>query len=317
MRKKAPVVVFAYKRLDKLKEVLSSLENAKYADETELYVFADGYKSDKDKDDVIAVQNFLSIYEKNDKFKKVEVYVSKNNKGLANSIISGVTDIINRYGRVIVLEDDIVVSGDFLIFMNDALDFFENNKKIWSIGGGSPDISKLCNYDKDIYCWYRIQSWGWASWSDRWEKINWDADYFAEFIKSPRIQYMFSRGGLDLCEMLWGQYNGRCDSWAIRSSYAECVNNMYTILPKYSRVRNIGEDGKGTHGGDIPYIGDDIIELDVPLKMEDVELDEELDKKLWKFYSFPYWANGFQYLRTVLAIYYYILKMIFSNKVDR
>src|SRR5699024_3409085 len=105
---------------------------------------------------------------------------ASTNKGLANSVISGVTKVIDKFGKVIVIEDDLISSTDFLSYMNNALEFYEMNKSIWSISGYNIPIDIPSNYKHDVYLSYRGCSWGWATWKNRWNQTDWSVkDYDA------------------------------------------------------------------------------------------------------------------------------------------
>lgn len=127
----------------------------------------DSFKSEIDKQDVIDVRQSIKNIRG---FKSIKIFESKKNKGLANSIIDGVNLIINNYRKAIIIEDDLIVSEHFLNYMNRALDFYKNNKNIWSISGYSPLLPCLKRYKQEIYLSLRSSSWGWATWLNRCNK---------------------------------------------------------------------------------------------------------------------------------------------------
>ena len=238
----APIIIFTYRRqIDKLIESL--LKNDLSA-QSELYIFSDGYKSDIDKKDVLDVRNSLKLI---NGFKKINIQEYDKNNGLARSVIDGVTSIINKYERVIVLEDDLVVSENFLNYMNEALEFYENSENIWSISGYTPTFECLKDYNHDVYLSLRASSWGWATWKNRWEKIDWEIKDWNIFRSDEKAIQAFNKGGNDLFKMLEIQMLGKIDSWAIRWCYSQFRNNAFTIYPRESKIVNIGFDEKGTH----------------------------------------------------------------------
>ena len=162
-------------------------------------------------------------------------------------MITGVTEIINEKGKVIVVEDDLITSPQFLTFMNDALDFYEDEKKIWSISGYQFPFELPETYTKSVYAAYRSSSWGWATWKDRWETIDWEVKDYSSYKYNPLRIAKFCKGGTDLDKMLRYQMQGKIDSWAIRWCYNQCKQDKYTIYPVKSLVNNIGTDGRGTH----------------------------------------------------------------------
>lgn len=240
----SPILLFVYNRPEHTRKTIETLKKNFLAKESELIIFSDGPKNEKDKNSVEVVRKIIKNIEG---FKNIEVKESVNNKGLAKSIISGVTEIINKKEKVIVLEDDLITHPYFLTYMNEALDFYENNSRIWSISGYCPPIKIPENYDKDVFLFPRASSWGWATWKNRWDLNDWEIKDFDTFIKNKKLQKEFNIGGEDMSEMLKSQIEGEIDSWAIRWCYNQFKNNMYTVFPVKSYVDNIGTDGSGTH----------------------------------------------------------------------
>ena len=245
----APVVLFVYKRYEHTEKVLKSLNKNLLAEESELFIFCDGARAEKDKADVEKTREVVRNFISNNSFKNVDVRFSEKNSGLATSVINGVTEIINKYGNVIVLEDDLITTKDFLVYMNSALDFYKNNKKIWSISGFSFFDPETIDYPHDIYMGYRGCSWGWATWKDRWDLVDWKVSDYNKFKINPFMRHKFTISGNDMPGMLDKQMKGFISSWAIRWCYQQNKLKMYTVFPKYTKIQNIGTDGSGTHSG--------------------------------------------------------------------
>lgn len=242
----APLIVFVYKRVDTTKECLKRVNTNILAEKTDLFIFSDGPKTSEDANSVNEVRGFLHEFVNNNNFKSVTLYESKSNKGLANSIIEGVTKIIEEYGRVIVLEDDLYATPDFLQYMNGALDYYSTKEKIWSIAGYGYKLKALNDYKESIYLAYRGSSWGWATWKDRWESIDWTASSYGHFSYYLRERTRFARGGNDLPSMLKAQMNGKIDSWAVRWCFSQSIQDKYTVYPVATKIENHGF-GVGTH----------------------------------------------------------------------
>ena len=147
----APVVLFVYNRLDHTMNVIESLANNLLAKETDLYVFSDAAKTEKGLDVVNAVREYIRKTDWRENFQKVTIVEAKQNKGLAKSIIGGVTEILEKYGKVIVVEDDLVLSPYFLQYMNGALDYYKDVEDVWSISGYSFPMKSLKNYPHDVF----------------------------------------------------------------------------------------------------------------------------------------------------------------------
>lgn len=279
----APVVVFTYNRPELLKDTLDSLEKNDLAGETELFLFSDGFKSDDDCEAVMRVHEVIERFEKNNTFKSIYVQKSKENKGLKNSIVSGVSAVMDRYGKAIVVEDDLVVAHNFLKFMNDSLDYYENDSKIWAIGGCSFGISKpLKEYKHDVYASYRTCSWGWASWADRWERVDFDMGWYEDFIEDKVLQKRVALAGEDIIDTIKAQHEGILDTWDAQWAYQQCADNQYTILPRCSLVVNNGFQG-GTHfSGATKDKWNITLDDNFSYSLEHVEIDERLMKKFRK-----------------------------------
>ena len=243
---RAPLVIFAYNRKEHLQKTIEALSANIGIEETEVYIFSDQFGRKEEQEKTEAVRSYLGELEKNHSFEELHVKYAAEHKGLAASVILGVTEVIERYGRVIVVEDDLYTSKDFLNYMNQALDYYEK-ESIWSISGYSFPMKSLEQYPHDIFYSYRACSWGWATWKDRWNMVDWEVKDFWEFVKDRKRIRKFNRGGTDLTNMLCEQMEGKRDSWAIRWCFAQSRQDMPSIYPKSSRVVNLGFDGSGSH----------------------------------------------------------------------
>ena len=243
----APLVLFVYNRADHVKQCLDAINENYLIDNTEFYIFSDGPKDNNDCDRVNEVRTVLREFENHNGFKEVHITEAKTNKGLAASVISGVTSVIEEYGKVIVIEDDLITSKDFLKFMNEGLGYYQDDAKIWSVAGYTPSLKCLQNTNVDVWFSDRAESWGWATWIDRWNSIDWAVSDYDSFRSSPTRVKRFKKCGYNLPELLDKQMNGQIDSWAIRFCYEQFKQNKYTVIPTKSRVLNIGFDGTGTH----------------------------------------------------------------------
>lgn len=244
--KYAPVVLFVYNRVDHVKHVIRHLAQNKLAKESDLYIFSDGPKENSI-NAVQEVRKYIKSIQVAECFQNVVIKESEQNLGLANSIIGGVSEIIKKYKRVIVIEDDVLTTTDFLTFMNDSLDFYENSNNIWSIGG--MNILGNTNNGKDVFLAQRTCSCAWASWENRWNKVDWNVRTYDKFKNNIVRRYQFNRFGMDRAVMLDEQQAGINNSWAIRFCFAEFENGMFTVYPNETKAKNIGYDGSGTHCG--------------------------------------------------------------------
>lgn len=244
----APIVIFVYNRLDHTKQTIEALARNDLANASEVFIYSDAAKTEQGTAKVEEVRQYVDSIIPDSLFGSVTIIKAESNRGLADSVINGVSEIINRFGKVIVVEDDLVTTPDFLSYMNRALDFYRDDPKIWSISGYSFKMKIPKSYKHDVFLSYRASSWGYATWANRWNTVDWELTEYQQFSKDRKMQHVLNRGGRDLSLMVHDQMEGRIDSWAIRWCYEQAKQDKYTVYPIYSLVRNLGLDGSGTHG---------------------------------------------------------------------
>ena len=283
----APIVIFCYKRLDTLRQTIESLQQNFLAGESELFVFSDGAKKKEDEPVIAEVRQYLQTVTG---FKKVTITEAIKNKGLANSIIGGVTEIINKYDKVIVLEDDLVSSRNFLTYVNKGLDYYRDNPKIFSITGSGIPIKGLS--EKTVYFTQRSNSCGWGTWKDRWNVIDWEVNDFPALMKNRSARRAFNKMGSDMMGLLIRQKMGKLNSWAIRWCYHQFKYDLYSVHPVVSKIKNIGyASGDASHTKErfnrfeTKLDTSDSVEVDfnVPVKLE-----KKVIRQFVRPYSIPY-----------------------------
>lgn len=248
----APIIVFAYNRPVHLKRTLDALAKNEWAPESDLFIFCDGAKEHASEEQLKSIEQNRVIAHNAQGFKTIKVVEREKNLGLANSIIMGVTSVIDVYGRVIVLEDDLLTSPYFLRYMNLALDYYNGRSGVMSISANRPPKDKMeipDNYEYDVFVCLRSYSTGWATWKEKWHQVDWSMDHLKTFLQHPHQVEAFNRAGDDMTEMLILQRDGKIDSWAIRFGFAHFWEHAVAILPCISYVDNIGFDGTGVHSG--------------------------------------------------------------------
>ncbi|MWW25906.1 glycosyltransferase family protein [Algibacter lectus] len=238
-----PICLFTYNRLDETILTINALKSNYLAEASDLYIFSDGGKNESASKKIEIVRKYLKTITG---FKSITIFESETNKGLANSIITGVTKILDKHEKIIVLEDDLITSPNFLDFMNQSLNFYKNDANIFSISGYTFDLKSL-PIDKDFYFGYRASSWGWAIWKNRWEIIDWQASDYHEFSTNKTLKKRFNRGGSDMSGMLRNQMESKIDSWAIRFCYHQFNQDLKTVFPNKSKVQSIGFSKEATH----------------------------------------------------------------------
>lgn len=238
----APIALFVYNRPQHLRRTLECLQKNKLANESELFIFSDGAKTPKD---ITKVEEIRSLIRSITGFKNIQIIEQPTNKGLASSIIEGVTLLTHKYGKVIVLEDDLESSPYMLQYFNDALSFYENTERVMHIGGYMYPINK--EGLPETFLFRVATSWGWATWHRAWQHFEPDMEKLYRCFDDTKIT-AFS---IDRTENFWKQVNqfraGRINSWAIRWYASVFLNGGLCLSPATSMTNNIGNDASGTH----------------------------------------------------------------------
>lgn len=248
----APIVLFVYNRPSHTEQTLNALHENDLAMQSTLYIYCDGQKGNASIETLDNIKKVRQIVKEKQWCKEVFIIESQQNKGLAYSIQNGVSEIVKKQGKVIVLEDDLITSPSFLSYMNKALSYYEDRKSVFSISGHNlpPSLMQIPkDYAYDVYVSLRNDSWGWATWEDRWEKVDWKVTHYPAMLKSKQLQQAFNRGGEDVFEMLEMQQNGKLNIWSIQFTMAHFVNHAVSIVPTISYVDNVGLDGSGENCG--------------------------------------------------------------------
>ncbi|WP_339714804.1 glycosyltransferase [uncultured Kriegella sp.] len=287
----APICLFTYNRLAETKQTVEALQKNFLATQSHLIIFSDGAKNERSNSKITAVRQYLKTI---DGFKSIKIYESQKNKGLAGSIIEGVTKTIEEYGKVIVLEDDLITSQNFLNFMNKALDHYATKEIIKSINGFSPEIKKLKTGTPDVYFQTRTFPWGWATWKNRWSSEIFSKEKIKKEINDDKnILRVFKKDcGNDIAKMLLDSISGKNDSWYVRWVFEHYRTQALALYPKYTLVGNSGFNENGTHCKTInPYKS--IIDSDFREKTcfdfdTQIEIDPIIKRQFLRYFSIKY-----------------------------
>ena len=240
----APIALFVYNRPGHTQRTVNSIRENESASHSDLFVFSDGAKNEAGSDAVQQVRRYIRTIRG---FRSVTIIERERNWGLADSVISGITDLCNQFGRVIVMEDDLLTTPDFLTFINQALKRYESEPKIFSVSGFNFGFQGPEDYPYDAFSFYRSSSLGWGTWLDRWRLADWTMSDYHRFCADREQQRRFNRGGDDLSGMLAMQMHGKSNSWAVRWAYTHFKHDALALLSFQPRVFHIGSDRSATH----------------------------------------------------------------------
>lgn len=255
-----PICLFVHARVELTRQTIESLQGNVQACSSELFVFCDGPRPGEEAR-VQAVRDYVRTI---DGFARVVVHEHDTNQGLARSIIGGVTAVLATHERVIVLEDDLLLSPGFLQFMNQSLQTYATEARVMSVSGYAFPIRYGADQVHDATFGLRASSWGWGIWRDRWQAIDWDVSAYGRFRWNPLQRWRFNRGGSDMARMLDRQVAGQIDSWAIRLSFHQFCHGLLDVFPVRSLVDNIGFGDGARHCRDDVHGWTTDLQLDPP-----------------------------------------------------
>lgn len=294
----APILLFVYNRPEHTRRVIESLKANAEAADSELFIYADQARSETDIQQVSEVRRLIRS---TDGFKQVTVIEREKNWGLARNVIDGVTTQVNAHGRVIVLEDDLVVAPHFLRFMNDVLEMYKNEEKVGHI--------QACDFTKDpslpdtfLIRW--TGSWGWATWERAWKHFNPDGKELLSRLEERHLtRYFDFNGNYPFTRMLRRQIAGKNNSWAIRWNASLFLDGILSLNVGKSLVQNTGFDGSGTNCGGGGLYATDLWMNPLPVSpISPVEENKEARKVFERYYRRTncFWAKAIRRIRRTL-----------------
>lgn len=280
MQTYAPIALFTYNRADKTQRVVESLlqnAEAKYSD---LFIFSDGSKSPEKKAGVKENRKYIHTISG---FKSISIIEREKNWGLANSLIAGITEVINKYGRVIVVEDDLILSPYFLKFMNDGLEKYKDDDRVGTINAFVPPIKEKL---PDTYFLYFMHPWGWATWKRSWDLLNLNTKYLLRKMRF-KVKKFNLGGNCGSYGNLYCQKVGLVDSWYIRFYASLFLNKKLNLFPKQAMVINGGLDDSGTHCGTGWAEKYSFESSHIPIMLQNIPVEESKDayEKFKHFYD--------------------------------
>lgn len=248
----APIVVFVYNRPGHTEQTLRALSENELAKDSLLFIYADGPKDNATEEDLLKIKETRAIARKIQWCKEVHVVESGRNKGLADSVIDGITEILDKYGSIITLEDDVVVSKYFLKFMNESLNRYELNKEVLMIGGYNFPVKKTLKQNASFFLPITTTQ-AWGTWKRAWDLFDSKASGYEELKINQTLREKFNLDGSYVCsEMLITQMESeKISSWAIRWWWSVFKHKGLVLFPDKSLIRNIGWDGSGRHSTNV------------------------------------------------------------------
>lgn len=283
----APIIIFAYNRPDHLTKTLQALSHNTLAGESVLYVYCDGAKDDASEVNRRRIEKVRLIAHSAEGFKEVHVIERDRNYGLASNIVDAVTQVVNKYGRVITLEDDVVTSPGFLRYMNEALDVYQDEEKVMHVSGYMyPHKGHL---PETFFFPVPYPGGGWATWARAWKYY--DDDTKAVYDQWKDHWDVFDvLGGDYLSKQLIANYNGTLRTWFVKWHAAMMSRGAQTLYPHQSLTNNIGFDNQATNCTTTTKF--DVEELADSVRVEriPVRINRKASRLIFDFYQ-GHWYN--------------------------
>ena len=294
----APILLFVYNRPEHTRRCIESLLKNSLASESNLFIYADGAKDSTQQEAVNEVRNYIRSIQG---FKQITLMERSENWGLARNIINGVTTQVNRYGKVIVLEDDLVVAPYFLLFMNDALEVYKNEPRVGHI--------QACDFTQDssLPATFLIKwtgSWGWATWDRAWKHFNPNGNELLQELEERKLTHVFDfNGKYGFTRMLRRQIEGKNNSWAIRWNASLFLKDILSLNVGRSLVQNEGFDGSGTNcGGGGLYASHLYLQPLFITPISPIEENKEARQAFIRYYARTnsFWAKAIRRIKRTL-----------------
>ena len=243
----SPIILFVFNRPYHTIKVLDALSLNPEAKNSELYIYCDAFRIDSSNEEKSLIIQTRQIVQNESRYKRISIVNQDVNKGLAHSIIDGVSEVLMKHDRVIVLEDDILPEKGFLHYMNTALNMYENVDEIGCIHAWNYTF----NHNKIEQTTFLLKGgdcWGWGTWKRAWDLFESNGEKLRNEILKQNLTDSFNRNNTHgFLNMLNEQIIGKNNSWAIRWHASLFLANKFCLHPTYPIVKNIGLDGSGTH----------------------------------------------------------------------
>ncbi len=247
------VAIYVYNRPKHTIDLLNSLDACREIGEIPIFIHADAAKNIQQQNNVRQVREIVHNYQNEHPDRRISIHEETDNQGLANSVIKDTTFVLTKFDSVIVLEDDLIVSEDCLRYFMNALQYYQSDASVGAISGFTFPLRRLKMTSNDVYKSRTGNSWGWATWKDRWMETDWEVQDYDHFLNNPQMKKLFNQTQWGISDMLMRQMNHQIDSWAVRWDYSFWKRNLYTIYPKENKISNMGFDGSGSHCGNEEY----------------------------------------------------------------
>ncbi len=275
----APIALFTYSRADHTRSAVESLLHNKESAQSDLFIFSDGPKTEAKREVVEENRKYIRSIKG---FKSIHIVEHEKNQGLSNSLIAGITEVVNQYGKVIVVEDDLILSPFFLQYMNEALEKYADDDRVSAI---SAFLNPIDSEAPETFFLRYFACWGWATWKRGWDLFNHDARFLLRQMRWKKKSFNINNSS-NFYGMLYCQKVGLVDSWAVRFYASSFLANKLVLFPGRSLAIQTGIDGSGTHSGkgNSKYARMILSETSIPVLEIPVEENKHMYEAFARFY---------------------------------
>lgn len=235
----APIVMISYNRPELVQLSVRNVALAHAAADHDIFMFIDGPRTEDDVGKQDRINEIVESFQAS--LPKLKIIRREKNYGCRGNIVDAITQVISRYGKAIIIEDDILVSRTFLDYMDEALEFYKGSKQIWSINAYQhPNLRIPRDYPYDVYLNPVNMCWGWGTWADRWAQVDFELQDWPVMRKDPEMVAKLNRSGRHLYALIDRQYSGDLKTWDVQCAYHVVKNGLMSIEPRYPLSKNIG-----------------------------------------------------------------------------
>jgi hypothetical protein len=280
MSERTIIGVFCYKRAGKLKASMEALLQNPECATMDIVFFCDGHKGERDYEGVMETRAYIDSLTG---FRNIYKHYRERNISTGPNFKQGITWLCENYDQFIVVEDDLVVTPNYIKYLLDALDFYKHDPSIFCVTGFAFPLQKGA-YPFDTIIHRRFCSYGWGAWSNRVAKVIWDKDELSGLMEGPQFKKRLDREGHDLYRMLKKQISGAISTWDIQMQVHVAQNDLKVVYPVLSKTHNIGFDNESTNTFGVDYLktvtdpGDQRTFNFCPADREDLPMQKQLRK---------------------------------------
>jgi hypothetical protein len=250
--KYAPVIILVLDRFNHFKACFESLEKCVFAEHTDVYIALDYPPSNKYRAGWLKVSDYLEKKVEQNIFKKLIIVKRDRNFGVRfpdGNFSSIISDLQHKYETYIILEDDNILSPNFLVYINKGLEKFRDDDRISLVCGYNYPMDFPQSYKNNFYISKHLSSWGYGTWFSKEKHINkyYNLNFLKNLLKDKKsFEKLMKYRPSTVYSIINMIKNNTIYGDSAIGSYL-CLEDKYCLFPTISKVKNIGVDGTGVN----------------------------------------------------------------------